>query len=48
METQFSNYGNTRIKLFLNNNEHDIQFNQQCHSRRNVTPEEVYKILKKN
>ena len=38
-------YGNTKGKFFLNNNEHGIQLNQKSHSRRNVTPEEVYKII---
>ena len=33
-------YGNARGTFFLNNNEHDIQFNQQSHSHRTVTPEE--------
>ena len=38
-------YGNTKGKFFLNNNEHGIQLNQKSQSRRNVTPEEVYKII---
>ena len=33
-------YGNTRGKFFLSSNEHDVQFNQQSRSRRNVTPGE--------
>ena len=32
-------YGNTG-KFSLNNNDHDIRFNQQSRSRRNVTLEE--------
>ena len=30
-------FGDTRGKLFLNNNEHDIQLNRQSRGRRNVT-----------
>ena len=40
-------YGNTRGKFFLNTNEHDIQFNQQSHSHRNVTPKESLQNIKK-
>ena len=44
-------YQNTRGKFFLNNNEHDIQFNQQSRSHRNATPEEglqnIFKKLEK-
>ena len=41
-------YGNLREKFFLNNNEHDIQFNQQSCSCKNITSEESLKnILKK-
>ena len=40
-------YGNTRGKFFLNNNEHDIQFNRQSRSHRNVTPEESLQNIKK-
>ena len=40
-------YGNTREKLFLNINEHSIQFSQQSCSHSNVATEESLQNIKK-